>query len=105
MYNVRMIYIGPVKFEWDEKKNAANQRKHDVSFLEARSVFLDEHSIEAVDPDHSQTEDRFILVGVSERLRVLVVSYCYRKSYSMIRVISVRKANKCEEESYWRIIR
>ena len=102
MYN--KFIDGPF-FEWDERKNAANQRKHGVSFTEARSVFLNENSGEAVDPDHSHAEERYILVGVSNRLRVLLVSFCYRKEYSMIRIISARKATAQEEKDYWRTIR
>ena len=101
MYN---IFINQLFFEWDELKNTHNQRKHGVSFAEVRSVFFNENAGEAVDPDHSQTEERFILVGVSERLRVLVVCYCYRRDYRMIRIISARKADREEEDIYWKAI-
>ena len=101
MYN---IFINQPFFEWDERKNAHNQRKHGISFAEARSVFLNENAGEAVDPDHSQEEERYILAGVSERLRVLVVCYCYRRNYRMIRIISARKADRKEEEIYWRAV-
>ena len=102
MYN---MFIIDSFFEWDEHKNVANQKKHGVSFEEARSVFLDESAAEAFDPDHSQREDRFILVGISNRLRVLVICYCYYQSRSKIRIISARKTNAKEEEIYWRVIR
>ena len=99
MYN--KLSDGPFS-EWDERKNTANQRKHGVSFGEARSVFKDEYATEYFDLDHSKSEERFILWGMSERLRVLVISYCYRRNYSMVRMISVRKADKREEGIYWR---
>ena len=89
-------------FEWDERKNIANQRKHGVSFSEARTIFADGNATEFFDLDHSKSEERFILWGVSDCARVLIVSYCYRKDYSIIRVISARKADKREEGIYWR---
>ena len=101
MYN---IFINGPFFEWDERKNLVNQRKHGVSFSEARTVFLDENGTEFFDPEHSESEERFILWGVSHRLRVLVVTHCYRRDYSLIRIISARKANKKEEETYWRAV-
>lgn len=88
-------------FVWDEKKGIANQRKHGISFVEARTVFYDENAREYSDPDHSESEERFILLGVSSRLRVLVVCHCYRESESMIRIISARRAQRSEEETYW----
>lgn len=89
-----------LRFEWDDRKSAQNERKHGVSFVEAQSVFADENAVEFFDPDHSENEDRFILLGVSARLRVLVVCHCQRKGNS-IRVISARKADKKEEKDYW----
>jgi uncharacterized DUF497 family protein len=88
-------------FEWDEKKNKANIRKHGVSFEEAQTAFLDEHAIRFFDPDHSQTEERFLLLGISQRLRVVVVCHCHRADEAVIRLISARKANKREESDYW----
>jgi uncharacterized protein len=88
-------------FVWDENKDRANQRKHGVSFEEARSVFYDENARQFFDPDHSREEDRFILLGMSSRLRVLVVCHCYRERESVIRIISARKADKQEESAYW----
>ena len=99
MYN---IFTDARTFEWDEQKNLENHKKHGVFFSEARTVFLDEYGRDSYDPDHSDSEDRFILAGLSERLRVLVVSYCYRREYRMIRIISVRKATAREEGYYWR---
>ena len=96
------MFTNGLFFAWDERKNLINQRKHGVSFAEARSVFLDKNATEYFDPDHSELEERFILLGISDHLRVLAVSYCYRKNHAILRIISARKANKTEEESYWR---
>ena len=89
-------------FTWDEKKNRANQRKHGVSFEEAQTAFYDEKATVYYDPDHSEDEDRFILLGLSFRLRVLVVCHCYRASDTQIRIISARKADKGEQQDYGR---
>lgn len=89
-----------LSFEWDPHKDAINKRKHGISFEEAKTSFYDANARLIPDPDHSEEEDRFILLGFSERLRVLVVSHCYRKGSSVIRVISARKANKKEQELY-----
>lgn len=89
-----------LRFEWDERKNAANKKKHGVSFEEAQSVFFDESAIEYGDPEHSDSEDRFILVGRSYQLRVLVVCHCFRKSASVIRIISARKATRRERRAH-----
>jgi len=83
-------------FDWDERKNSANQKKHGVSFEEAQSVFFDEAAIEYDDPEHSRDEDRFILIGRSYQLRMLVVCHCFRQSASVIRIISARKATRRE---------
>ena len=90
-----------IEFVWDEHKSRTNQKKHKVSFEEAQSAFLDENAIRYFDPDHSGDEDRFLLLGMSFTLRVLVVSHCYREN-DRIRIISARKADKKEQESYWR---
>ena len=90
-----------IEFEWDERKNRENKRKHKVSFEEAQSVFLDENALRFFDPDHSQDEDRFLMLGMSFTLRVLVVCHCYREDESVIRIISARKANKREQSDYW----
>ncbi|MDY6827700.1 MAG: BrnT family toxin [Bacillota bacterium] len=89
-------------FEWDERKERANIKKHGVSFEEARAVFYDVHAIQYFDPDHSDKEERFILLGISYRLRVLVVCHCFRESDKIIRIISARKADGDEESEYWR---
>ena len=91
-----------LRFEWDERKDLENRRKHGISFEEARSVFGDENALLIGDPDHSGEEDRFVLVGFSFLLRVLVVCHCYREAESVIRIISARKANKRERDAYAR---
>ncbi len=89
-----------ISFEWDEAKSRENKRKHKVSFEEAQTVFLDEHAIRYFDPDHSDDEDRFIMLGLSGQLKVLVVCHCYRENDATIRIISARKADKQEEKEY-----
>ena len=89
-----------VSFVWDRQKAAQNARKHRVTFEEAMSVFLDENAIEFFDPDHSEDEDRFLLLGVSWRLRLLVVHYAMRRRGREIRIISARKATKNEAKAY-----
>jgi uncharacterized DUF497 family protein len=94
-----------LRFEWDERKNRANQRKHGVSFEEARSVFGDEHGLLIDDPDHSEAEDRFVMLGLSFALRTLVVCHCCRSEGEVIRIISARKADRDERAAYrerWR---
>ena len=90
----------PLQFEWDESKNRANIKKHGVSFDEAQTVFLDEEARRYYDPDHSHTEDRFILLGISFKLRLLVVCHCHRQRGNVIRIISARKADKQETQDY-----
>ena len=89
-----------LSFSWDNRKNRANQKKHGVSFEEAQTVFFDENAIEFFDPDHSEDEDRFLMLGLSYRVRILVVSYCLLKDDSEIRIISARKATKNEQKVY-----
>ena len=91
-----------LRFEWDPVKEAANQREHGVSFKEASTVFADELGRFKADPDHSEDEDRFLLLGLSASLRVLVVSHCYRQGDDMIRIISARKATRKERNQYRR---
>jgi uncharacterized DUF497 family protein len=86
-------------FEWDVKKNASNIRKHGISFEEAKSVFTDEYARLIGDPEHSEEEDRFILLGESIESRLLVVCQCVRDG-DMIRLISARKADKQERKTY-----
>lgn len=91
-----------IQFKWDENKNRQNKREHGVSFEEAQTVFLDENAIRFFDPDHSEDEDRFIMLGLSFKLRVLVVCHCYRENDEVIRLISARKADKDEIRDYGR---
>ncbi len=89
-----------IKYEWDETKNQNNIIKHGVSFEEAASVFLDEEALIISDEDHSDKEDRFVLIGFSYKVRLLVVCHCYRENESIIRIISARKANLKERKEY-----
>lgn len=98
MYNVHM---NDLEFEWDKKKDRANIKKHGVSFDEARTVFFDEYAIQFFDPDHSEDEDRFILLGTSYKSNTLVVCHCFREDETKVRIISARKADKDESENYW----
>ena len=91
-----------IHFEWDKAKATLNKRKHGVSFEEAQTVFYDENAIEFFDPDHSDREDRFIMLGLSFKLRLLVVCHCVRETQSVIRIISARRATRDEAESYRR---
>ena len=91
-----------VSFEWDETKHSLNKKKHGLSFKEAQTVFADENGLLLADPDHSREEDRFILLGQSSRLRLLIVSHTYRKDDSTIRIISARKATRSEQREYWK---
>jgi len=92
--------MSTLRFEWDESKATANERKHGVSFEEARTVFFDERARLIDDPDHSEDEERFILLGLSSTLRLLVVCHCYRSEGNVIRIISARKATAHESKSY-----
>ncbi len=84
----------------DEKKNQINRRKHGISFEEAKTVFYDEAALIIDDPEHSEEEDRFIILGLSSKANLLVVCHCYRASESVIRIISARKATKTESSFY-----
>jgi uncharacterized DUF497 family protein len=97
--------MSELQFEWDPKKAASNERKHGVSFDEATTVFSDDHAILLDDPDHSDDEDRFVLLGLSANLRTLVVCHAYRAAEDVIRLISARKATRKERAAYasrWR---
>jgi len=89
----------PIRFDWDEQKNQSNQRKHGVAFEEAQTVFFDERALEFPDPD-AEEEVRFLMIGLSLKLRVLLVCHCFRESDSVIRIISARRATKKEREVY-----
>lgn len=87
-------------FEWNKSKAASNLKKHGVSFEEARSVFYDTEARLIEDPDHSEDEDRYILLGFSSTARILLVCHCYRADNNIIRIISARKATKKEAKYY-----
>lgn len=90
-----------ILFAWDPKKNESNLKKHGISFDEAQTVFYDESAIRYFDPDHSFAEDRFLMVGMSRKLRILIVCHCFREDDTTIRIISARKATKSEEKEHW----
>ena len=92
--------MADVRFEWDLRKSRANKAKHGVSFKEARTAFLDEHARVIPDPQHSDEEGRFLLLGLSVQLRVLVVCHCYRETDQVIRIISARRADPTERRQY-----
>lgn len=92
--------MNTLRFEWDDRKAAANFKKHGVRLEEAKSVFVDERAKLIDDPDHSEDEDRFVLLGVSSALRLLLVCHCYRSEGNVIRIISARKAIAGESISY-----
>ena len=89
-----------LRFAWDERKIKANRAKHGVWFEEAQTLFHDPHARVLYDPEHSETEDRFLLLGMSSAARVLVVVHCYREADSLVRLISARKATKKEVRAY-----
>ncbi len=92
--------MGDLRFEWDPRKAAANLRKHGVSFSEAETVFSDEHGLIIDDVEHSDAEERFVLLGMSAASRTLVVVHCYRAEDLIIRMISARKADRIERQQY-----
>ena len=92
--------MSELRFVWDPRKAKDNSRKHGVTFEEAQTVFLDDNALLIGDPEHSEDEDRFVLLGLSTRLRVLVVCHCHRESDSEIRLISARKADRDEQREY-----
>jgi uncharacterized protein len=89
-----------MRFAWNQAKAAENLRKHGVSFDEGRTAFADENARLKHDPDHSQEEDRFILLGFSAKLRLLIVCHAYRENDEVIRIISARKATPNERKQY-----
>ncbi|MBI2932141.1 MAG: BrnT family toxin [Planctomycetes bacterium] len=98
-----MSMVGEPRFEWDPRKDRANRRKHGVSFSEARTVFFDEGALMTADPDHSDEEDRFLIIGFSIQARVLLVCFCERRDGDVIRIISARRATKRERRLYGRL--
>ena len=98
--------MAELRFAWDPTKSTANKRKHGIAFEEAESVFADDHALLINDPEHSEAEDRFVLLGLRAKLRVLVVVHCYRKADAIIRIISARRATTPEQRRYnerWRV--
>ena len=87
-------------FEWNDTKAKKNLKKHGVSFEEAQSVFFDDNAIQFWDDNHSDREERFLMLGMSHKIRILLVVHCYREDESTIRVISARKATKKEKMEY-----
>lgn len=92
--------MSPITFSWDDRKDRVNQREHGVSFEEAATAFADENARLKHDPDHSADEDRFILLGFSAKLRLLVVAHAYREDETEIRIVSARKATRKERKQY-----
>ena len=89
-----------ISFEWNEEKNEINKRKHNVSFEEAVTVFYDTEARVVFDEEHSYDEDRFVILGQSRALRLLVVCHCYKKQGEKIRIISAKKATAMEIRQY-----
>ena len=89
-----------ISFEWDDKKAKSNLKKHGVSFEEAQSVFFDDQAVQFWDDQNSKDEDRFLMLGLSNKFRILLVVHCFRESESTIRIISARKATKNEMKEY-----
>jgi uncharacterized protein len=92
--------VRELRFEWDENKSRLNRKRHGVSFPEAQTVFLDDNALLIDDPDHSVDEARFLLLGLSSSLRLLVVCHCVRQAGNVIRIISARKAERSERNAY-----
>jgi uncharacterized protein len=89
-----------IRFDWDPSKNLSNVKKHKISFEEAKTVFFDENARVIPDPEHSESEDRFIILGISNKLKLLIVVHTYRENAEVIRIISARKATKSESKYY-----
>lgn len=92
--------VDEIRFAWDLRKASANQRRHRVSFTEAQTVFSDDNGLLLDDPGHSDDEPRYVLLGLSERFRILVVSHTVRDRGQTLRIISARKASQREREQY-----
>ncbi len=93
--------MSSIAFDWNTAKNTLNKKKHGVSFEEAQTVFSDDNALLISDPDHSEDEDRFILLGQSSQIRMLLVCHCYQKDDKIIRIISARKASRDEQKQYF----
>jgi len=92
--------MNAISFEWDTKKASSNLDKHGISFDEAKTAFWDPNARIIHDPDHSANEDRFILLGMSQHLNILIVCHCYKEADKVIRIISARRASKEESSNY-----
>jgi uncharacterized DUF497 family protein len=92
--------MSEIGFDWNSRKASENERKHGVTFEEAKSAFLDENARLIPDPEHSADEDRFILLGLSIQLRFLLICHSYREDDEVIRIISARKADRSERKQY-----
>ena len=89
-----------IRFEWDKRKSRSNEKKHGITFDDAQTVFFDDQALLIEDPDHSTSEDRFLMLGISSSLKLLVVCHCYRDDGDVVRIISARKAVKLERSHY-----
>ncbi len=92
-----------IHFQWDQNKNLVNFKKHKINFEEAKTVFYDENARLITDSEHSNNEERFIILGVSYKLRILVVVHTYNENDEIIRIISARKATKLESKYYYEV--
>ncbi len=92
--------MSAISFTWDPNKNSTNILKHGISFEEAKSVFRDEYARLMHDPDHSEDEERFLILGFSKKNNILVVCHCYRENDEVVRIITARKATKNEKKEY-----
>ena len=92
--------VSSLRFEWDPRKAQQNARKHGVTFEDAQSAFFDEDGLVMADPDHSQAEERFVLLGATARAKLVVVCHCHRGPDDVIRLISARRANRREHATY-----
>jgi len=93
-----------IRFEWDENKDSANKHKHGISFEEAQTVFFDPNARLIADTAHSEDEERFVILGMSYTLKIIVVCHCYKSKNEVIRIISARKAMKKEEKTYMELL-
>ena len=90
-----------LRFSWDLQKARSNEQKHGISFDEAQSAFFDEHALVLEDPDPDDPEERFVLLGLSSALRLLLVCHCLREGGDLVRIISARRATRAEGKQYW----
>jgi len=89
-----------MQFEWSKSKDLSNQRKHGVPFVEAKTIFFDSTTMVTHDPDHSESEDRFLAIGYSSLHHLLLVVHCYRHEPEVLRIISARKATRAERRQF-----